>query len=88
MTSNASNSSHRDNRSSSFAPSEGAADNIRAHAESISQMLEAASHSNALQGNSQDSSRLGVQGNADAGVDPSLLLRPFRLKYELEAPSS
>lgn len=66
MASNASNSSHRDNRSSSFAPSEGAADNIRAHAESISQMLEAASQSNVLQGNSQDSSRLGVQGSAAA----------------------
>lgn len=66
MASNASNSSHTDNRSSSFAPSEGTANNIRAHAESISQMLEAASHSNVLQGNSQDSSRLGVQGSAEA----------------------
>jgi hypothetical protein len=65
MASNASNSSYRDNRSSSLSPSEGAADNIRAHAESISQMLDAASHSKPLQGNLQDPSRLGVQGNAE-----------------------
>lgn len=63
MTSNASTSSYRDNRSSSFAPSEGAADNIRSHAESISQMLDAASQSKPPQGNLQDTSRLGVKGN-------------------------
>lgn len=68
MVSNASNSSNGDNRSSSLTYSDGSADNIRAHAESISQMLESARQSKVLQGNPQDSSRLSVKGNAETVI--------------------
>jgi hypothetical protein len=50
MASNASNASHRYDRSQSLATSDNGAEMIRGHAESITQMLESASHSKLPQG--------------------------------------
>lgn len=61
MTSNASNVSHRNDRSLSLAATDGAAEEIRAHAESISQMLESASNSKLPQDHSRQHSYLAVE---------------------------
>lgn len=60
MTSRASNASHRGNRSQSLATSEDGAEAIRGHAESITQMLESASHSNLPQARPGQISEVGT----------------------------
>ncbi|KAJ9112574.1 hypothetical protein QFC19_000591 [Naganishia cerealis] len=65
VASNTSNLSHTKSRSPSLATSEGAAENIRAHADSISQMLETAHHAKLPQADLNQQTFLNVDQDAD-----------------------